>query len=166
MASILDDIPLLLEAPDPEEVKMWSDKLHLLLREIVRLLRLIEAQAGVAVWSVGPFFGPDAIVVGQAVPLFIVPAAADGFELTDLKVSFQAGTLTGATEIEVHLLSSAGDTLLGTSILSAVAVPLDIYTVVLSSPIPIVAGDRVYWDCVTAGGHEAVTAVVTGRQAT
>ena len=163
---ILDDIPLLLEAPDPEEVKMWSDKLHLLLREIIRLLQLPPEQVpGVAVWSVGPFFGSGAIEVGQAVPLFIVPAAADGFELTDLKVSFQAGTLTGDTEIEVHLLSGATDTVVGTSTLTSLDVAFDIYSVALT-PVSIATGDRVRWDCVTAGGHEAVTAVVTGRQAT
>jgi hypothetical protein len=161
----------LLDSTDSEEVKMWADKLRLILEEIrTLLLQIIDAPPepetpGTAVWSVGAFFGGE-ITVGQAVPRFIIPEAADGFSLTHLKVSYQAGTPTGNTEIEVSLLSGGITTLLGTSVLASTDLPDVVLSVTLGTPVSLATGDVVIWECVTAGAHEEVTAVVVGSQST
>jgi len=163
----------LLDSTDSEEVKMWADKLRLILLEMRQLLQDIltiintpptPQVPGNAVWTGGAFF-PGEISVGQGVPRLLVPEDADGFVLTHLKVSFQAGTPTGDTEIEVSLISAGVPTLLGTSVLASTDTPDNVYSVAITET-PLATDDLIKWDCVTAGAHEEVTAWVSGRQAT
>ena len=176
MATFLPMVKLL-DSTDAEEVKMWADKLRLILLEMRELLQDLQTiinnlppptpqVPGEAFWTGGAFF-PGEISVGQTVPRLLIPENADGFVLTHLKASFQGGTPTGDTEIEFSLITGGVPTLLGTLVLESTDTPDLVYSVALVTPgQALTANDLIKWDCVTAGAHEEVTAWVSGRQAT
>lgn len=144
--------PKLVHHKDPDEVRLWADKVE---RRFPCL----------PVWSIGVFFS-GVISVGQKVPHIVMPEHADGFLLTHLKATFQAGTLTASTTLDCSKISKGDTKLLGTVTLLQTDIVNKVYGIELSVPVPLAANDILKWDCTATGAHEAVTAVVSGRQET
>jgi hypothetical protein len=147
------------------ELERWLWIVYLILR---RIKTKSEAQPEVILgrseWGVGAFFN-GAITVGQPAPRFVVPEGISSFFVTHLRITFQAGTPSGDTEVEVGLLSGGAVTLLGTLILASTDDPDVVYSVFLVAPVQLKAGDVIKWECTATGDHEEVTAGVCGRQA-
>ena len=150
MANREREIQKFLHPPNKEELKIWTDKIY------ARFPVLPN-------WNVGVFFG-GAISVGQQVPRWIVPEQAWGFIITHLKVTYQTGTLTGDTTIDVSHLSKGRTALLGTLELATDDVADAVISIELAHPVSLQTDDLIKWDCTAAGGHAAVTAFVVGRQ--
>ena len=142
--------PKLIHHRDQEEVKLWADKVH-------------NRFPCLPVWSVGAFFS-GVITVSQPVPHFVLPEAAEGFVLTHLGATFQSGSLTGSTIINVHRISQGNDTLLGTITLLSSDSANKLYVVEVG-PVDLLPRDIIRWDCTNTGNHASVTAIVMGRQA-
>lgn len=148
------DVPKLLSTRSPEEMKLWADKVYQFLRRF----------DGLTVWSVGVFYA-GTMATSQTTPRFIVPEEADQFYLTHLKGTFQSGTLTGNSTVEVSLIRGGSVTLLGTITLTSTAIAETVYTFPLASAQQVFEDDLIKWVCTAGGGHSDVTAKICGRQA-